>query len=274
MSMNARFCSIMMIETKKTEIIYHNQSLEIEYFLRCGQKETVLYLHGLGCSKSDFLGATEIESLNVHTLAAFDFPGHGNSSYSEKLDMDDLVEITNLVIEKLNLHDIVLIGHSMGGLVALLFSERYAGKVKAFVNLEGNLKNEDCTFSRQATAMDFDTFSNVTFRNFKILLQFSKKPGFKKCAETLGKFQPQKAMYDYSPSLVKYSDSGKLIEKFTSLKIPKCFIHGSENNELSYIPELIQKGLTVSEISNSNHFPQYDNPEEYHVIVSNFLDRV
>ncbi len=262
----------MTIETKKEEIIYRNQPLQIEYFLSRGQKETVLFLHGLGCSKSDFLGATEIEALNAHTLVAFDFPGHGNSGYIEKLDMDDLVEITNLIIEKLDLHDIVLIGHSMGGLVSLLFSERYASKVKAFVNLEGNLKNEDCTFSRQATEVDFDTFSNVTFRNFKILLQFSKKPGFKKCAETLMKFNPQKAMYDYSPSLVKYSDSGELIGKFTSLKIPKCFIHGSENNGLSYIPELKQKGLTVFEISNSNHFPQYDNPGEYHGVISDFLD--
>jgi len=264
----------MTIETKRTEIIYHNQPMQIEYFLRRGQKETVLYLHGLGCSKSDFLGVAEIESLNAHSLVAFDFPGHGNSGYVEKLDMDDLVEITGLFIEKLNLQDIVLIGHSMGGLVALLFSEKYAGRVKAFVNLEGNLKIEDCTFSKQSIEVDFDSFSKVTFRNFKIVLQFSKKPGFKKCAETLMKYNPQKAMYDFSPSLVKYSGNGELIEKFASLKMPKCFIYGSENNGLSYIPELKKKGIPVSEISNSNHFPQYDNPEEYHRVISSFLDRV
>ena len=85
------------------------------------------------------------------------------------------------------------------------------------------------------------------------------------------KYNPQKAMYDYSPSLVRYSESGELIEKFTSLKIPKCFIHGSENNGLSYIPELKQKGMPVYEISDSNHFPQYDNPGEYHSVISSFL---
>lgn len=262
----------MTIETKKIEIIYFNQPLQIEYFIRRGQKETVLYLHGLGCSKSDFLGSTEIESLQAHTLVAFDFPGHGNSSYTKKLGMDDLVEITNLFTEKVNLHDIVLIGHSLGGLVALLFSEKYTGKVKAFINVEGNLKDEDCFFSRQVAAVDFDTFLNVTFRNFRLKLLISKNPGFKKCAETLGKFQPQEAMYDYSPSMVRYSDSGTLIERFTSLKIPKFFIHGSENRGLSYIPEIIQKGLMVTEISNSNHFPQYDNPEEYNTVISNLLD--
>ncbi|HDZ41121.1 MAG TPA: alpha/beta hydrolase [Bacteroidetes bacterium] len=264
----------MALKTKKEEIIYHDKPLKIEYFIRHGQNETVLYLHGLGCSKSDFLGATKIETLNSHTLVALDFPGHGNSGYLEKLDIDDLVEITRLFVEKLNLHDLILIGHSMGGLVAVLFSERYAGRVKAFVNVEGNLKSEDCTFSRQAVMVDYDTFVNETFRNFKIILQFSKKPGFKKCAEILGKFNPQKAMFDFSPSMVTYSDSGKLIQKFTSLKIPKCFIHGSENNVLSYIPELEEKGIPVFEISDSNHFPQYDNPGEYHSVIAEFLVRL
>ncbi|MGM0666337.1 MAG: alpha/beta fold hydrolase [Bacteroidota bacterium] len=265
---------LKIIKTIRTEIFYHNAPLQIEYFIRSGHKQTVLYLHGLGCSKADFLGATEIDTLNAHTLVALDFPGHGNSGYTEQLEMDDLVEITRLFIEKLKLHDPVIIGHSMGGLVALLFSERYAGRAKAFVNLEGNLESEDCTFSRQAAVVDYDTFSSAIFRNFKTVLQFSKKPGFKKCAETLVKFNSQEAMYDYSPSMVGYSDSGTLIEKFASLNIPKCFIHGSDNSGLSYIPELKQKGIPVYEISDSHHFPQYDNPGEYYRVISDFLARL
>lgn len=265
---------VKITETRKTEILYHNAPLQIEYFIRSGHKETVLYLHGLGCSKADFLGATKIDALNAHTLVALDFPGHGNSGYTGKLDMDDLVEITRLFIEKLKLHDLVLIGHSMGGLVALLFTERYAGIAKAFINVEGNLESEDCTFSRQAAVVDYDTFSSAIIRNFKTVLQFSNKPGFKKCAETLVKYNSQEAMYDYSPSMVKYSDSGKLVQKFSSLEIPKCFIHGSDNSGLSYIPELMQEGIPVYEIGDSHHFPQYDNPCEYYRVIADFLDRV
>jgi len=264
----------MMIETGKEEIIYCNRNLQIEYFLRMGRKETLLYMHGLGCSKADFLGATEIKSLNEHTLLAMDFPGHGNSDYPGELDMDDLVEITGLFAEKLKLQKPVLVGHSMGGLVALLFAERYAGIAKAFINVEGNLASEDCKFSRQAAVVDYDTFSSAIFRNFKTVLQFSKRPGFKKCAETLVKFNSQKAMYDYSPSMVGYSDSGTLIEKFASLNMHKCFIHGSDNSGLSYIPELKEKGIPVFEISNSHHFPQYDNPGELYSIISEFLKSV
>lgn len=259
---------------KKLEITYNGQNIEIEYFLRHGQKETVLYLHGLGCSKSDFLGATEFESLQAHTLIALDFPGHGNSSYQENLGMDDLVEIVNLFCEKFDLNNIVLVGHSMGGLVALLFAEKYAEKVKAFINVEGNLKDEDCFFSRQVTEVDFETFEQETFRNFKLKLNSSENAGFKKYAGLLEQYAPTRAFYDYCPSLVQYSDSGTLIDKFITLKIPKMFVHGSENSGLSYIPELQKRGCEVVKISGSNHFPQHDNPAQFYDVISNFLNKV
>ena len=45
--------------------------------------------------------------------------------------MNSLVEITRLVLEKLDIRTVILIGHSMGGLVALLFANTYPEKVKA-----------------------------------------------------------------------------------------------------------------------------------------------
>ncbi len=260
-------------DMKKLKITYHGQKIEIEYSLRHGKKGTVLYLHGLGCSKSDFLGATEIESLQVYSLIALDFPGHGDTSYQEKLGMDDLVEIVNLFNEKLNLNDLILIGHSMGGLVALLLAEKYAKKVKIFINVEGNLKAEDCFFSSQVTEADFGIFEREIFQNFKHKLSSSENIGFKKYAKLLEQHKPTKAFYDYCPSLVRYSNNGQLIDKFLSLKIPKLFVHGSENSGLSYIPELNKNGCEVAEISDSNHFPHHDNPIEFYDVISNFLNK-
>jgi pimeloyl-ACP methyl ester carboxylesterase len=256
--------SMPTIESQKLKIAYQSQTLEIEYFFRPGPKETVLYLHGLGCSKNDFLDACDKNSLYAHSLIAFDFPGHGGSNYPNRpLNIDDLVEITHLVVVKLDLHGITLIGHSMGGLVGLLYAEKYPKNIKAFINVEGNLTSEDCFFSRQITQVDFETFRQKTFHDFKTKLQKSENVGFQKYAETLEKFQPIKAMHDYSPSIVQYSESGTLIQKFLSLEMPQFFIYGSENSHSSSILELKQQFDHCWEFL-GNHFPQYDFPLEFY----------
>ena len=53
--------------------------------------------------------------------------------------------------------------------------------------------------------------------------------------------------------------------------IPRIFIYGAENSGLSYIPKLLSSGVTVKEISNSNHFVFYDNPKELYDVMANFI---
>lgn len=134
------------MQSQKLELFYRNHPLQIGYFIRRGRKDAVIYLHGLGCSKHDFLEAVNRPELQAYTLIAFDFPGCDDSPYPDDLhlEMDDLVEITHLVVSALPIDDFVIIGHSMGGLVALLFAERYGKHVKGFINVEGNLAPEDC----------------------------------------------------------------------------------------------------------------------------------
>ncbi len=116
----------MAIEIDKLAIDYRGRPLTVEYFLLAGCPNTVLFLHGLGCSKNDFLEATQRESLNGYSLLAFDFPGHGGSSSpaDSLLTIDDAVEITARVVNALNLANVVLVGHSMGGLIGLLYAEK------------------------------------------------------------------------------------------------------------------------------------------------------
>ena len=268
--------SFMVMKTTKLEMTYPDQPLEIEYFIRLGRNETILYLHGLGCSKNDFLRATTTGDLQAYTLVAFDFPGCGNSSYPENitLGIDDLVEITNIIVSKISLGDLVVIGHSMGGLVALLYIQRYGEHVKGFVNVEGNLAPEDCIFSRQITKHNFAEFQETTFSDLKEELSRSDNKGFQKYGDTLEKYSSPRAFFNYCPSLVNYSDNGDVMQRFTELRIPKIFIYGSENNWLPYIPQLKNKGCEVVEIANSNHFPFYDNPQEYDKVISNFMNRI
>ena len=234
-----------------------------------------MYLHGLGCSKHDFIEATNRAELNEYTLVAFDFPGCGNSPYPEDvtLGMDDLVEITHLVVSALQIENFVIIGHSMGGLVALLYVEQYSEHVKGFINVEGNLAPEDCFFSREVAQHSFNYFTTTLFKTIKRDLAQSKNKGFRKYAETLETSASEKAFFDSCPSLVEYSDHGNLIQRFSALTTSKLFAYGSENRTLSYLPALKERGCEMVEIPESNHFPSYDNPLAFYQAIAAFLQK-
>lgn len=261
----------MKLKNKKLRIKYHNSILLIDYFIRKGEETPLIYLHGLGCSKKDFEGALVFSGLKDNTLMAFDFPGCGNSSYPKgfHLNMDDLVNITELVVSKLNLKNFIIVGHSMGGLVALLYAEKRKGKFKGFINVEGNLASEDCFFSREVVGHSFKEFKAKIFPSIIKRVEQRQNKGFQKYFNHLRKMEST-AYYDYCPSMTYYSDKGNLIARFLKFKIPKLFIYGSENKKLSYIQYLKQEGCRVVEIPKSNHWPGYDNPQYFYRIIGDF----
>ena len=260
------------MHTRIVELVHEGQHFQIDYSCRRERTETVLFLHGLGCSKLDFREAFHRPELEAYTLLAFDFPGCGNSPYPENaaLGMDDLVEITHLVLTALKIKKAVLIGHSMGGLIGLLFAERYSAVVEGFINVEGNLAPEDCFFSRAVAQSDFQQFATTSFPALKRRLADESQIGLRLYAQHL-EHASVRAYFELAPSLVAYSDHGNLVQRFTALRIPKLFIYGSANRQLSYLPRLKESDCEVAEIPQSGHFPFHDNPTAFYRAIAAFL---
>lgn len=86
-----------------------------------GSGSTIVFLHGLGLNRN-FWSST-ISELHTHRCIAIDLPGHGES---EKIatngSMTSYVAAVRVVIEKLNLTDVTLVGHSMGGQIAMILA--------------------------------------------------------------------------------------------------------------------------------------------------------
>jgi pimeloyl-ACP methyl ester carboxylesterase len=71
------------------------RSYTVSYFDRPGSGPTILYIHGLGCSKADFIDMTFVPELKPFRLISADNPGCGDTSYDEKhpLNIDAVVEL-------------------------------------------------------------------------------------------------------------------------------------------------------------------------------------
>lgn len=254
-------------------VLFRGNVQPIAYWQKSGQKPPLVYLHGLGCAKDDFYTSAQFQLPGAPALLAFDFPGCGSSPLKDgqHYNIDDLVEFTDVFLKDIGAIPAVIIGHSMGGLIGLLLAEKYPEDVRAFINIEGNLSASDCFFSRRIAAMNEETFCMRSFKKYVGRLKLNTNFGLSRHAEILERFSNPRAMYDVAPSLVAYSDTGQLLNRFLKLKVPTSFIYGSENASLPYIGQLQKGCIRVCEIAKSNHFPHQDNPHDFYMIVAKAL---
>jgi len=263
------------METITLRPIFRSIPLQIDCLYRPGYKGAILYIEGLGCSRYDFAVAADYPELKDYTLAAFDFPGMGSSPYPGNLylSIDDLVDITDMVASRLELQEFTIAGHSMGGLVALLYTEKYLQHVSAFINIEGNLAAEDCFFSRRiASCESADTVERLLQSLIK-RLSHSPEKGLKTYSASLELASAQ-ACLDYSRLLVDYSDNGGLLGRYTALSVPTVFIYGEQNRGFSYLSLLKSSGCRTVEIARSGHFLFHDNPGTYCRAITDFVNTV
>jgi pimeloyl-ACP methyl ester carboxylesterase len=262
-------------QIRTIELLYKDKPFNLEYFFRPGRKETIVFIHGLGGAKENYWESCKSDSLAEHTLICLDNPGTGNSTYYDDflLDVDDLAQITSLFIDRLNISKFILCGTSMGGLTTLLYLKRGGlAKVKAYINIEGNLMPEDCMFSSKVVTYDYDTFRNQIFPNTIVQMKANGNTGYHIIANNLQLNTNVKSYYNYSFQTVRYSATGELLTQYLSMEVPRLFIYGQENNSLSYIPKLRDNNMNIREISGSNHFVFYDNPKELYDVIGEFVN--
>lgn len=261
---------------KKLDITYREALFSLEYLLRPGGKEAIVFLHGLGCSKADYTGALKAPELGGHTVLSFDFPGCGNSSYHRELalGLDDLMEITHAVLRALRVPPFLLVGHSMGGVIALLYARNYPPQLRGFCNVEGNLGPEDCFISRRVAAHPRSGFSDQVFASLIDEFEREGDRGMRSYAESLRTRTSREAYYDYSCSLVRCCEECDLIEQYLRLDLPKYFLYGCHSVPSHSWSVVRSRGGDLIEIPGSGHFPAYENPVRFYQLIAALAHRL
>lgn len=253
------------------EIDYKGLKLTISFDFVKKSDESIVLLHGLGCSKDTFRDIWNFPQFEESSILTFDFVGFADSSKPENFSysMEDQAEVCRLIIEKLDLKNINLVGHSMGGAIGLLLIEKIPDRVISFINLEGNLIGEDCDMSGKVTKISYEEFKKSLFEKINNQTKELNETGAELRYEWSRKSYPY-GFYQSSKSLVKWSDSSRLLDLFMKLKIKKVYIYGDRNSGKPGLKRIKDRVKTIS-IPNSRHFMMMDNPEEFYKILAQIL---
>jgi pimeloyl-ACP methyl ester carboxylesterase len=102
------------------------------FYRLLGKGRPVMLIHGFG--EDGEAWKNQYDSLkNDFLLIIPDLPGSGKSTMADgPWTMERFADLIKKIIEKENLSKIILIGHSMGGYIALAFAEKYPDSLNGF----------------------------------------------------------------------------------------------------------------------------------------------
>ncbi|MCD6249295.1 MAG: alpha/beta hydrolase [candidate division Zixibacteria bacterium] len=223
---------------------------------------TLVFVHGWSCDRSYWDGQVSNLAPDFRVVT-IDLGGHGQSGLGrDAWTMSAFGADVAAVVTKLDLHDIILIGHSMGGPVCIEAVRRLPGKVTAIVGVDNfqsfasNLTPEQVDGFVANFMPDFETttvqFVNAMFpegtdtalvgRISRDMASAPREVGISAIAYTVS--------YDYKSAL---ADMRRPIRTISSDKHPT-------NVELN---KQIAASFEVRLIPGSSHFPQLENPDNF-----------
>lgn len=244
-----------------------------------GQGNPLIIAHGyFGMSDNWKAMATRFASnFEVHIL---DLRNHGRSFHSDDFNYDLMVEDLLNYSQHYHLKNITLLGHSMGGKMAMLFAVTFPDLISKLIVVDISPKYYPPHHAFILKALNNVDFDKVNSRK-EIAKILSKDIDDENVVQFLlknvyWKTKTQLAFRFNLQSLTKNNNEvSEPLPAFTSFDKPSLFLKG-ENS--SYIGKN-DKALIVShfpkakiiEIKNAGHWVHADNPDDFYSEVIDFL---
>jgi len=251
------------------------------FFRRMGQGNPVVILHGLLGLSDNWVTFGRQLSMDFEVFIP-DLRNHGQSPHDDVFNFTVLVEDLHELIGDLMLKKVNLVGHSLGGKIAMLFALEYPDLLDKLVivdmalrkyppNMEHKMLIDAMTevdFSRARSRSDVDKQLEQKVHSLK-LRQFLLKNIFWKDKQTLGWRLNLPVLKESLPLVLEGIAPGKEFPK------PVLLVRGGLSGYVtdSDLPEIInQFPLTsVKTLSNASHWVHADMPGEFYSIVHEFL---
>ena len=261
--------------------------------------QAIVLMHGKNFGADYWANTLKAMSGYGYRVIAPDQIGFGKSSKPEmRYTFGMLAENTARLLDHLRLSRVVVIGNSMGGMLAVHFARRYPERVTALV-LENplGLENYAPSIPPQETAnlVRLEMAQTpASYRNFVKSYFPAWKPEFERFVEQFARVQlsgdyPRFAQVSALTYQMIYD--GPIYNELPQLKVPTLLVIGQNDRTvfgrrfappevvkpLGNFPQLGRTtqqrvpGAQLKEFNGVGHVPHLEQPERFHAVVMDFI---
>jgi len=217
------------------------------------------------------------DGYEIHLL---DQRNHGRSFHSDAFSYEIMAEDLKKYCEENNLNKIVLLGHSMGGKVAMQFAVTYPEKVSKLIVADIGPKAYPPHHQDILKALSQLDFLKIKSRSEAedILSEYIKDEGTRLflLKNLYRKSKNELALRINLPILSKKIEKvGAALPENTVFKEDTLFLRGEKSGYIEPIDELLIKKhfpkAKIETVSNAGHWLHAENPDDFYNNVMNFL---
>lgn len=251
-----------------------------------GQGEAIVFLHGYTGSTRDWANQMSVLSSRYRVIA-LDQRGHGKSAalsreddYSVEIFVDDVLA----VLKRLDIKRCCLVGHSLGGFIALQLAVEHPEVLSALVLVDtaagrfdtvpnfAQLRQKLDELARtqgMAAAFEYDAANNP-----QRIEKFQKHPELREVIRQKllmtsvdGYIYVSKAIGRWRPVESRLSEIG----------VPALIYWGDEDLPFAEAVQVLKKGIANSElvtVGGVGHSPHEEAPDDFNEALLKFLGRI
>lgn len=225
---------------------------------------------------------------DYHVLAP-DQRGHGDSEWDRSVEPDysyaryaaDLHALT----EKLDLRDFILVGHSMGGLISIVYAATYPGRAKAFIMIDStvNMSADRVASMNAVGGREGSSYADQG----EFVANFKVRPAGSSAAPEIVRhlamhsgrqFEDGRWRSKVDRNVYARREVKNLFPYWDDIRIPALLMKGDRSRRIS--PEVIAgvkaraPQVEVAQVAGCDHHVTLDNPLGFVQAASNFLNKI
>ena len=251
---------------------FHVEALNAHLFYHDlpGTAPPLVMLHGLGSSASSWYPrAASHPRLRDHRCLLVDFLGYGYSDrpHSYNYSMESQAENVASLLDHLGLSQCIIIGHSMGGSIAILLADSRPDLASHLIVAEGNLDAGPGFVSGRIVSVPEQLF--VTSKHHQFYQQMHDA-GFHDYAGTVRASDPA-CLYRSAVSLIA-ERTPSYRERFYGMTMPRTYIFGEQTLPDSDEQLLRKEDIDVRIVPNTGHDMMRGNPDGFASTIADAIE--